>query len=144
MKQSKRLQPVCDFKKRQEQEAAKKLTKASQELAQHQQRLLDLDSYRAEYGQKFATTGGSGMTAQKLREFQGFMHNLNIAIEQQKAAIEKLRVDQESIKRQWLAARNRAKAVDNVQSQYQLREQQEEEKKLQKEQDDRNVRRLSH
>ena len=143
MKQSKRLRPVCDFKKRQEQEAAEKLAKASQELAQHQQRLVDLNSYRSEYNRKFVANGSDGMSAQKLREYQRFMHSLNLAIEQQKSVIEKLKFDHERMKRQWLAARNRAKAVGNVQSQYEHREQVEEDKKLQKEQDDRNLRRLT-
>jgi len=143
MKQSTRLQPICDFKKREEDEAAKKLAKATQELFQQQQRLLELESYRAEYGQQFTILGSSGMSAQKLREFQGFVHKLNTVVDQQKIAIENLQHDYENTKRQWLAARNRTSALNKVQTQYQEREQKVEEKKLQKEQDDRNNRRLS-
>jgi len=141
--QSERLQPICDFKKRQEEDAAKKLAEATQALAQQKQRLVELEGYRAEYCQQFTEIGGKGISAQKLREYQGFMTKLNTVVDQQKMAIEKLSQDHEQTKRQWLAARNRSKALNNVQSKYHEREQQLEEKKLQKEQDDRSNRRLT-
>jgi len=143
MSQSKRLQPICDFKKRQEDEAAKKLASATQELMQQEQRLMELESYRAEYGQQFTAIGSAGMSAQKLREFQGFVHKLNTVVDQQKTTINKLRLDHEQTKRQWLAARNHNKAINKVQSQYKTTEEKAEEKKLQKEQDDRNCRKVS-
>lgn len=142
MKQSKRLEPICHFNKKREEEAAKRLAKVSQEVAKQKQRLLDLENYRGEYGKQFAMAGGAGLNAVKMRDYQRFMANLSKVIEQQKSAISVLEREFEEKKRQWLAARNRNKALENVKDRYQQQENVQEEKKQQKEIDDRGFRAL--
>lgn len=144
MKQSKRLQPICDFKQRQEDEAAKHLAKVANEVAQQKQRLVDLESYRGEYDQQFLQTSSVGVSAKRMKDYQSFMHNLAQVLEQQKAAIAVLEKDYEEKKRQWLAARNRTKALNKVQTKYQKQEDHKEEKSQQKEQDDRSSRSIRH
>jgi len=144
MKQSKRLEPICDFNKRRENDAAKSLAKISQEVAAQKQRLEDLENYRGEYGKQFAMAGGAGLNAVKMREYQNFMANLSKVVEQQKSAISILENEFEDKKRQWLAARGRTKALETVKERYQHKETMIEEKQMQKEIDDlscRNVKR---
>ena len=137
MKQSKRLEPICDFNKKREEDAAKELAKISQEVNAQKQRLIDLENYRNEYGTQFATVGGGGMSATRLRDYQRFMANLAKVLEQQKSAISVLEAQFEEKKRQWIAARSRSKALETVKSRYEQQEVVAEEKKLQKEIDDR-------
>lgn len=144
MRQSKRLQPICDYKQRQEDEAAKHLAKAASEVSQQKQRLLDLESYHGEYDQQFQQTSSQGISAKRMKDHQAFMQNLGKVLEQQKAAITVLERDYEDKKRQWLAARNRTKALGKVQTKYQKQEDVKEEKSLQKEQDDRSSRGVRH
>lgn len=137
MKQSKRLEPICDLNKRKEEEAAKELAKASQEVAAQKQRLIDLENYRNEYDKQFANAGGAGLTANQVRDYRRFLANLSAVVEQQRTAISNLELLFEEKKRQWLAARSRSKALDTVKVNYEKQEMHNEEKKLQNEIDDR-------
>ena len=87
MKKSTRLQPICDFNKHREDDAAKILATASQALNAQRKRLVDLENYRGEYAQQFAQAGGAGFNASRMREYQNFMTNLSKVIDQQKSAI---------------------------------------------------------
>jgi len=143
MKQSRRLQPVVDFNQRKEIDAAKELANASSNVLIQKQRLQEFESYRSEYGDQFAQAGSDGLSAARLRDFQAFISKLNHVVEQQRTAIENAEKEYEVKKRQWLAARNKLKAINKVQRKHVLKEDVAEEKKLQKEQDDRNCRKVS-
>ena len=140
MRQSKRLQPICDFKQREEDEAAKILAKAAQAVSQQKQRLSDLQNYRGEYDQQFTQASSEGISAKRMKDYHVFMNNLAQVLEQQKVAVGGLEKDFEDKKRQWLAARNRTKALNKMQIGYQMQEDVKEEKKAQRDQDDRGVR----
>jgi len=135
---------VVDFTQQQEVEAAKALSKASEEVMLQKKRLEEFENYRNEYGQQFSHVGGGGMTAAKARDYQSFFNKLNHVLEQQKVAIQNAEVEFELKKRQWLAARNKLKAINKVKEKHVQAEEIAEEKQLQKEQDDRNIRKLSH
>ncbi|MDX1811609.1 MAG: flagellar export protein FliJ [Gammaproteobacteria bacterium] len=144
MKQSRRLEPICHFNRKKEEDAAKALAKASQEMQLQKQRLLDLENYRGEYAKQFAMAGGAGLNAARMREYQTFMANLSKAIEQQKSAIHVHEQQFEERKRQWLAARSRSKALETVKDRYLQQENNQEEKRLQKEIDDRSSRTIKY
>ena len=143
MRKSKRLQPICDFKQRQEDEAARELALAANEVSSQKQRLIDLESYRSEYDKQFTETSSQGISAKRMKDYQNFMHNLAGVLEQQRTAITSLERAYEDKKRQWLAARNRTKALTKVQTKYRKQEDVKEEKSEQKEQDDRSSRGLN-
>lgn len=138
MKQSKRLQPVVDFNQRKEVDAAKALAEASSDVLAQKQRLFEFENYRGEYGNQFAQAGSLGMNAARVRDFHAFINKLNHVVEQQKTAIKQSELVYEEKKRQWLAARNKLKAINKVQEKHVVKEYVAEEKSLQKEQDDRN------
>lgn len=139
MKRSQRLAPVVKYTDAKEREAARLLAQQQQQLDQQKQRLKQLESYRQEYARQFIAIGSSGMSAIKVHDFQAFLKNLDGAMVQQKEAIERLTQDYEQKKRQWLAARNKTKAMHNVVDKYVEDEQRKEEKSEQKEQDDRSA-----
>lgn len=142
-KPSKRLQPVIDFNQRKEIEASRELAQASSEVMAQKQRLQEFENYRSEYGQQFVQAGSTGLSASRARDYQAFIGKLNHVVEQQKTAIKNAEINYEEKKRQWLAARNKLKAINKVQQKHLEREDVAEEKKQQKEQDDRSSRKLS-
>jgi len=137
MKSSKRLHRVIQITEFQENNAARMLGSLQQQLLAYQARLNDLSTYRAEYGKRFVDLGQVGLSAVQMRDFQSFMVNLDEAIRQQEVAIDQLKVEYDEKKRQWLAARNKTKAIVSISQRYQAQEQQQEEKIIQKEIDDR-------
>ncbi len=137
MKASKRLHRVIQITEFQENNSARMLGGLQQKLLAYQARLNDLSKYRAEYGQRFIDLGQVGLSALQMRDFQSFMMNLDDAIRQQEEAINQLEFEYDEKKRQWLAARNKTKAIVSINQRYQQKEQQQEEKIIQKEIDDR-------
>lgn len=142
-KQSKRLQPVVDYNQQKEIDAAKELANASSDVQAQKQRLQEFENYRNEYGQQFNQIGGGGISAARVRDYQAFIGKLNHVVEQQRTAIKNSELNYEDKKRQWLAARNKLKAINKVQKKHVTKEDIAEEKQLQKEQDDRNIRKFS-
>jgi len=139
MKRSQRLAPVVKYTDAKEREAARILAQQQQQMEQQKNRLKQLEMYRHEYAKQFIDIGSRGMSAIKVHDYQAFLKNLDNAVLQQKEAIERLAQEYELKKRQWLAARNKTKAMHNVVDRYIDEEQRKEEKSLQKEQDDRSA-----
>lgn len=136
-KKSQRMAPVARFTEHKQQDAARALSHAQQMLQAQEARLRDLRQYRDEYARQFHTTGMGGISARQMHDYRGFLATLDQVIEQTKLQIERLQAEYEDRKRQWLAARNRTKAIDTVVDRYRAEEQYQEERQLQKEQDDR-------
>ncbi len=137
MKKSQRLTPVMRFSAHKEQDAARSLSECRQQLQLQEQRLQELQHYRAEYVRRLQEAGVGGMGVAEMRNFQAFMDKLDQAVAQQQAFIGRLQNDFEQRKRQWLAARNRIKALDIVVDRYRSEEQRDEDRSTQKDQDDR-------
>ena len=132
------MKPVARYTQSKEQQAARELGRAQQAHEAGKEKLEKLLLYREDYANQFIqAAAGKGIDGMRAQDYQAFMQNLDKAIVQQKAANEQLLRDFEMKKRQWLAARNRAKAINTVVENYQQVEQRQEEKKEQKEQDDR-------
>ncbi len=137
MKSSKRLVSINRLNAMKERDATKILGDRVQQLELNKKRLSDLESYRMEYGRNLLGAG-KGLSVAKLQDYQAFLNNLNDAVEQQKTAIKQLTLEYEQAKRQWLAAKNRCKAIQTVQQKYELAELRNEGRREQREQDDRN------
>jgi len=142
MKQSERFQPVARVTQMKEEEAAKRLAEFVQTLEQQRSRLGDLEGYCGEYRKQFAAESAAGVTASRIQDFHAFLLNLDKAVEQQRAAIVRLEHEYEERKRQWLAARSRTQAIDQVVAGLRIKEQALENRKDQAEQDDRSITRF--
>lgn len=87
MKRAQRLQPVIDMAQDAEREAAGKLGQCQQALQQAEEQLHNLQQYRADYQQQWIAKGQTGVSGQWLMNYQRFLSQLEVAIEQQEKNI---------------------------------------------------------
>ncbi len=78
-----RLLPVVDMAKNEEREAVGKLGQSQAALQQAQQQLESLQQYRDDYQQQWIDKGQTGVSGQWLMNYQRFLSQLEVAIEQQ-------------------------------------------------------------
>lgn len=140
MVKSKRFEPIANLARDSEREAAKALGNALQYLNAQVEQLDNLIRYKADYNQRLNSTASTGMNAQKLNEYIGFLTKLAAAIEQQQQTIELAKQALEQKKQFWFSKRGRSKALDSVLDRYVQDEAKQFEKREQRELDDRNNR----
>lgn len=86
-KRAQRLLPVIDMVQTAEQEAAAKLRQYQAALQQAQQQLQNLEHYRDDYQQQWIDKGQAGVSGQWLMNYQRFLSQLEVAIEQQQKSL---------------------------------------------------------
>ncbi len=86
-KRAQRLLPVIDMAQTAEQEAAAKLRQYQAALQQAQQQLQNLEHYRDDYQQQWIDKGQTGVSGQWLMNYQRFLSQLAVAIEQQQKSL---------------------------------------------------------
>ena len=86
-KPAQRLLPVIDMAQTAEQEAAAKLRQYQAALQQAQQQLQNLEHYRDDYQQQWIDKGQTGVSGQWLMNYQRFLSQLEVAIEQQQKSL---------------------------------------------------------
>ena len=82
-KRAQRLLPVIDMAQTAEQEAAGKLRQYQAALQHAVQQLHSLEQYRDDYQQQWINKGQVGVSGQWLMNYQRFLSQLEVAIEQQ-------------------------------------------------------------
>ena len=87
-KRAQRLLPVIDMAQTAEQEAAGKLRQYKAALQQAQQQLQSLEQYRDDYQQQWISKGQVGVSGQWLMNYQRFLSQLEVAIEQQQKSLD--------------------------------------------------------
>lgn len=86
-KRAQRLLPVIDMAQTAEQEAAAKLRQYQAALQQAQQQLQNLEHYRDDYQQQWIDKDQAGVSGQWLMNYQRFLSQLEVAIEQQQKSL---------------------------------------------------------
>ena len=86
-KRAQHLLPVIDMAQTAEQEAAAKLRQYQAALQQAQQQLQNLEHYRDDYQQQWIDKGQAGVSGQWLMNYQRFLSQLEVAIEQQQKSL---------------------------------------------------------
>lgn len=86
-KRAQRLLPVIDMAQTAEQEAAGKLRQYKMALNNAQQQLQNLQQYRDDYQQQWINKGQIGVSGQWLMNYQRFLSQLEVAIEQQQKSL---------------------------------------------------------
>ena len=86
-KKIQRLLPVVKMAEEAENAAAAKLAQAQQQLQQSQQQLAGLEQYRDDYQQQWLQQGHHGVTGEWLMNYQRFLSQLEVAIEQQRHSL---------------------------------------------------------
>lgn len=133
MTRSKRMQSVVEITANREREAARRLGDLQQRLQAAEQRLDELIRYREEYTQQFAN--GGSLTTARLQDYRSFLGRLNLAVDQQRAVVERTQQDCAAQRECWLEIRGRVQALDKVVSRYRSAERSDHERREQKEAD---------
>lgn len=134
MKRSSRMQPVAGLADQKQQQAAQIYAQAQQALAAAEQQLQQLLTYRDEYSQQMGVQ--SGVSMERLRNFQTFVQQLGHAIKQAERDIESHKKMCEHRRQQWLKTRARSQALHKVVEKYEIEERIEEARKEQKNMDE--------
>ncbi len=137
MKRSQRLQPVVDIAGNGEREAARRLGEARGTLQRAEQQLAELRQFRDEYAAGFATSGEGGLTTSALLGYRRFLTQLNVAIEQQVAIVDRARHGVQQRVVEWRQRRSRLQALEKVSERLHQDELDREERQEQAESDDR-------
>ena len=114
MERSKRLKPVQEIADNREQAAAQRMLLSEAEWRRQQERLDELNCYRAEYSHHFEQSCSTGIDSVRLQDYRRFLSNINIAIEQQRRVVAVTQKKHQADKQVWLDLRTKAKAIDKA------------------------------
>lgn len=118
-KRSKRLQPVANHAKNQEQDAARTFAAAQQRVSDSEEQLVQLEGFRDEYINQYKSVSQEAASMTKLLDYQAFIARLNQGIGQANNTIDICRQQRDILKQQWLQRRVRRQALETVVDKYQ-------------------------
>ena len=136
MKKSERMQPIRKLVADREQDAMKALGQSQRALTEHEQKLEQLKTYRAEYAKLFQQHGAKGMDGAQLQAYQTFIAQIDAAIRQQRKMIEFANEDCAEKRQDWQQTHTRTQVMDKAIERFKHTEQKQEQKRQQKEADD--------
>lgn len=140
MSPSERLKPVRRVAEDRERAAARGLGDAQRDLKDQQTKLEQLLLFQQEYQQRFDAAARGGMGAQQLRDYQGFMAQLQQAIERQRDVVRASLRERTLKHSQWQQRHTRTEAIGKAMERYQRAELQAEERIEQKVSDEYGLR----
>jgi flagellar protein FliJ len=129
---SKRLQLVCDLAARKEEQALDHLRQARRALDVQQQQLDDLKNYHQQYLHSMKQALKGQVDIQKLQVFQGFVAQIQAAIEQQQSVVARAQQLFERSSQVWQRCHQKRKSYEDLVTQYRQQEQALADKKLEK------------
>lgn len=130
------LQPLHDLANNRVDAATRHLAALKQQWQLQEEKLKQLYAYQAEYRQRLHNTLTQGVDMTRVRDFQVFLHKLDIAIRQQQVEIEHARMRWESGQRAWMEERRKLKTYDVLKTRHQRKEAERESRIEQREQDE--------
>ncbi len=141
MTRSDRLKPIQQVAQVRERDAARAFGESRCRLEEEEQRLAELEAYRAEYLQRFRALQQEGITVGQLLEYQAFLGKLETALRHQAEIVELRRADAERRMAAWTDRRTHTRAMDRALENMEAAELEARERLDQKALDDRNQRR---
>ena len=130
MTRSERMKVVQNHQQDKANKAAQVAVNSRNQLDVQNERLTQLASYREEYWQKYAASGG--MNTARLQDFRSFITRLDGAIEQQRNVVAQAEVECRNKQDEWLHERTREKAIGSAVDKIAHQEQVEKNRKEQK------------
>lgn len=129
---SKRLKLVCDLAARKEALALDHLRQARRALDLQQQQLDDLHNYHQQYMQSMKQSLRGQIDIQKIQVFQGFVAQIQAAIEQQQGLVARARQLFGRSSQVWQTCHQKRKAYEDLIAKYRQQEAATAEKALEK------------
>ena len=136
-KPSERLKTVLRLAQLRQQQAAEQLGELTRNAEAQALQADQLKHYQLEYAQQFRDLGSGGVSAARLRNFQGFYGNLEQVIDTQGERVVLARNQQEAARQRWQQQYAREKNLQSLVERKAFEEQLQVEKKLQRLLDDR-------
>ncbi len=130
------LQTLLDLSQEQLDEAAKRLHALKARWQEAEDKLRQLQGFRAEYQERFRQAGEGGMSVTAWRDYQLFLGKLDHAVEQQQQDVALRMAEWERGKQDWLVERRKLKAYQTLESRHIQRESAKESRREQKVQDE--------
>lgn len=121
MKRSRRMVPVLNLARREEEAALRLCGQAQQTLDDALAKLEQLQDYCVEYRQRLDQTG-TGVDLARLQSARHFLERLHDARRQQQAEVERLRQQQAQIRAQWLKTRHHSESLNKLTAEYRREE----------------------
>jgi len=115
----KQLNTLFKYENDKEKKAAQQLQKAEQDYQQNILRLNSVSDYRLEYMKRLSQRSMEGIDSATYSHFHAFIAKLDNASEQVEIAIKQAKALVEQSKKQWLAQRQKVKAVEHLRAQKQ-------------------------
>lgn len=138
---AKRMQVVLSLAKKQEDEAANKLSQYRDQLAQEQRQLVDLRDYASQYLNAQGALR-QGVLAHELINYSSFIHRLNQACKDQEAKVARMVKLMESLQQQWQVKYQKRKSIEDLIVRLQQEDELLADKRLQKELDELSAQQL--
>lgn len=139
-KRSQRLQTVLRLAQIRQRLAAEQLGAMTRNAQAQQQQEHQLRHYQMDYGEHFKTLGAAGADAGQLQNYQRFFSNLERAVDTQRERVVLSDNQREAARRQWQGQYAREKNLEKLVDRVAREEDLAEDKKIQREQDDRPLR----
>lgn len=140
MTDAKRFRQINGLARHREAQAGKVLSESVQAQRAEEQRLQQLQTYLEEYRQKFQHAVTTGLDARQLNDYQRFLSNLNLAIEQQRQILHGRQKSRDANEHQWREARTKVQALEKLVARQQVEARMQQERREQKNQDDHALR----
>lgn len=134
---SKRFKPILRIAESREQEAARILGQAQQQLSAIQHQLNELHQYRQDYRQKMHSSINTGLGAQNLNNYHRFLGQLDTAIEQLNGQMAQAKQQVDLCRQGWMKRHGRSRVLDKVREKAVLMERKIQDKREQSILDDR-------
>jgi flagellar FliJ protein len=131
-KRSARLSVVLDLEVRKKKEADKFLANQVKKVESDKLQLQQLENYLNEYQEQYKVDCKNGISIAHLTSYQAFMNKISTVIEQHKAAMKYNQEQLVGVRMYWSKVHARHNAVDGLIEKIKIKEQQVEDKSLQK------------
>lgn len=130
------LQPLVHLAHQRNDAAAKRLGQLNREHQTAQSKLEALQQFRKDYQTQFQEESKKGMAPADMQNFQDFINRLDLAIRQQKAAIEKTSAGVQTGRNDLMDTTRRMKSFDTLAQRHVEAEKKQEAKQEQRVQDE--------
>jgi len=136
VKKSKRLKPVVQIARSNEQHAARQVAEWRARLNQQEQQLSELLRYQEEYTRRFHDALHKGTSATQIRDFRIFLNRLEEGISKQREQLHTTEQELQRRARHWDETKNRSLNLDKIRHRYEAEERRSQDKHEQMESDD--------
>jgi flagellar protein FliJ len=137
-KRIQRLQPIVELSQRHEQTELQHLARIQQLIRSDEEKLQELNGYREDYHIRLKTITQEPVSMLTVQNFQGFLSQLDAAIDQQQNILNQRSTVLEEQRQRYLKATQRASALSSLQDKFHKNIELAANKQEQKDSDERN------